>query len=300
MRLFYLGPRGSFTYQAAQAVSRSYALDYELEACVSEREIFDHVERGDGWGIIAWENNVEGYIAQNLDRLIDAHNIAGIERISVNVEFDAFVRPDHTDLTEVSAHPHGLAQCSQFITEHHLRMVPEQSNTAACQNLQAHQIALGPQGSGKLYGLETYRSQVQDYQGAHTDFLVLASRDDTVERNRMHKQLHTVCESIITVIPLVTGPGVVANLLDVFRDNGLNMTSLISRPIKAVDGTYSFVITLDASPWDAQMQAVIEEIQEHGDWVKILAVYPHRDTTHVPASQWNLPHVGHNPMLMEE
>ena len=303
MRLYYLGPHGSFTHQAAQAAAQQYSKNgdsVELSACANEREIVTHVEAGDGWGILAWENNVEGYIAQNLDRLIDAHNIAGIDRLSVNVEFDAFVRKDHTELIEVSAHPHGLAQCTQFIADNQLRLVTAQSNTAACENLQPHQIALGPQNSGELYGLETYKRAVQDYSGAHTDFLVLAPREAVVERNRLRCASKASCESIITVIPLFTGPGVVANLLDVFRDNGLNMTSLISRPIKAVDGTYSFVITLDAAPWDANMQAVLREIEEHGDWVKILAVYEQRDITHVPVSQWNLPQVGINPMLVEE
>ena len=55
-------------------------------------------------------------------------------------------------------------------------------------------------------------------------------------------------ESVLTLIPLVTGPGVLANLLDVFRDAGLNMTSFISRPIKGRTGTYSFIVTLDAAP----------------------------------------------------
>ena len=64
-------------------------------------------------------------------------------------------------------------------------------------------------------------------------------------------------ESVLTLIPLVTGPGVLANLLDVFRDAGLNMTSFISRPIKGRTGTYSFIATLDAAamgatlPWRA-------------------------------------------------
>ena len=159
MRLYYLGPHGSFTHQAAQAAAQRYSKSgdsVELSACANEREIVSHVEATDGWGIIAWENNVEGYIAQNLDRLIDAHNVAGIDRLSVNVEFDAFVRKDHTELIEVSAHPHGLAQCTQFIADNQLRLVPAQSNTAACENLQPHQIALGPQNSGELYGLETY------------------------------------------------------------------------------------------------------------------------------------------------
>ena len=84
-------------------------------------------------------------------------------------------------------------------------------------------------------------------------------------------------ESVLTLIPLVTGPGVLANLLDVFRDAGLNMTSFISRPIKGRTGTYSFIATLDAAPWEQRFHGALVEIAEHGDWAKTLAVYPRRE-----------------------
>ncbi|MFC0264953.1 prephenate dehydratase [Alloscardovia macacae] len=296
MKLYYLGPLGSFTYQAALQVS-AYVPDVQLASCGTERELLDHIERGEGQGILAWENNVEGYVAPNLDKLIDAHNVAGIGRISVDVIFDAYVCPDHTELTEVTAHPHGLAQCLNFTQERGLRPVPAHSNTAACENLEAHQVALAPRGNAERFALDVYAQGVQDYSGAHTDFLHLASRDDALRLSGVLRENNAACESILTVIPLYTGPGVIANLLDVFRDNGVNMTSLISRPIKAVDGTYSFIITLDAAPWDASMSHVLDEVRAHGDWVKILAVYPRYEVQKIPVVDWNLPHLGVNPML---
>ncbi|WP_018143816.1 prephenate dehydratase [Alloscardovia criceti] len=308
MKLYYLGPQGSFTFQAAQDVAHIIPTQvaslagqqFELQSCAREQEIFEHVEEGEGCGIVAWENNVEGYVAVNLDRLIDAHNVAAVFRHSIDVEFDAFVRADHGELTEVTAHPHGLAQCMQFMERNGLRAVSASSNSAALESLQPHQVGLAPRHSGELFGLNTFARSVQDFTGAHTDFLVLAPRGYAVDACTAWKNAHVACESIITVIPLSTGPGVIADLLDVFRDNGINMTSLISRPIKAVDGTYSFIITLDAAPWDSQAQRVLQEIQDHNDWLKILAVYPQRNTVQIPATQWNLPHLGLNPMLEED
>ena len=99
-------------------------------------------------------------------------------------------------------------------------------------------------------------------------------------------------ETIITFIPLSTGPGVLANLLDVVRDAGLNMTSFISRPIKGHDGTYSFIATLDAAPWQPGSRGVLEEIVDHGDWVKTLAVYPRRERPNPPVDAWMLPEGG--------
>ena len=83
-----------------------------------------------------------------------------------------------------------------------------------------------------------------------------------------------------------------ANLLDVLRDAGLNMTSFISRPIKGRDGTYSFIATIDAAPWQEHLRDVLTQVVDHGDWVKTLAVYPRRERPNPPIYAWSLPNGG--------
>ena len=98
----------------------------------------------------------------------------------------------------------------------------------------------------------------------------------------------------MTLIPLVTGPGVLANLLDVFRDAGLNMTSFISRPIKGRTGTYSFIVTLDAAPFGRNVSATrLWKSQNMATGPKTLAVYPSQGTPQ-PARHphWMLPQGG--------
>lgn len=252
MKLFYLGPEGTFTHQAAMTAADQFATlgDFDLIALPDVPAIMQAVQSRQGWGVIAWENNVEGYVVPNLDALIDAPNAAGFARISVDVAFNAFTVRGHSiyDCTgnPVSAHPHGLAQCTRFIAEHHLQPEPASSNAAACRDLKPGRVALGPSICGELYDLDTLAEHVQDFDGAHTEFLVIAPRDVVQELNaRAHSNDAGDFETIITFIPLVTGPGVLADLLDVLRDAGLNMTSFISRPIKGHDGTYSFI----RHPW---------------------------------------------------
>ena len=233
----------------------------------------------------------------NLDALIDATDVAGFARVRVDVAFNAFTVRGHGihDCTGgiVSAHAHGLAQCKRFIAEHHLKPEPSSSNAAACRDLQPGQVALGPSICGELYNLDTLAEHVQDFEGARTEFLVIAPRDVVQDLNaRAHRNNADDFETIITFIPLVTGPGVLADLLDVLRDAGLNMTSFISRPIKGNDGTYSFIATLDAAPREPKFHAVLEEIAEHGDWAKTLAVYPRRERPSPPVDAWMLPEGG--------
>ena len=96
-RLYYLGPEGTFTHQAAIEASRllaaGAAADVTLEPCADAASIVRAVGEGSGWGVVAWENNVEGYVVPNLDMLIDARDVAGFARVGVDVTFCAFVTP---------------------------------------------------------------------------------------------------------------------------------------------------------------------------------------------------------------
>ncbi|PWG60388.1 prephenate dehydratase [Bifidobacterium catulorum] len=291
--LHYLGPQGSFTHQAALEASR---LIDDAGECVAEPNvtaIFDAVGERRGWGVIAWENNVEGYVVPNLDALIDADDVAGFARIGVDISFDALVRHDHTELTAICAHPHGLAQCTGFIADRNLAVRPTASNAAACRDITDTQIALAPSVCADIYGLDVMARSVQDFSGGRTEFLVLAPRDDVRDQlDRIRKTDDRDFESIVAFILLNTGPGVLANLLDVLRYAGLNMTSFISRPIKGNAGTYSFIATFDAAPWQPQFKAALRQVLTHGDWVKTLAVYPRRERPNPPVSAWMLPQGG--------
>lgn len=321
--LYYLGPEGTFTHQAAIEAARKLAAqgvrrEFTFVPCDTVPAILEAAHAGDGWGVIAWENNVEGYVVPNLDLLIDAHDLAGFCRVGVDIAFDAFMTPATYDAvaaryqdlrgaclscadddldtlaidscSTVCAHSHGLAQCRRFARDHGLRALPASSNAAACRDLADGQIALGPSICGSLYGLKRVACGVQDYRSAKTDFLVVAPRDTVFDLLEGPRSLEDVgFESIMAFIPLATGPGVLADLLDVLRDAGLNMTSFISRPIKGHDGTYSFIATLDCAPWEPRFVTTFTEIAEHGDWVKTLAVYPRRERPAPPVNEWMLP-----------
>ena len=159
--------------------------------------------------------------------------------------------------------------------------------------------------------MQTYKSEVQDYQGARTDFLLLAPRPEVSGLARAMFGRSEVegakgagagegpgsrplreFESIIAFIPLHTGSGVLADLLDRFRDAGLNMTSFMSRPIKGNDGTYSFIATIDAAPWEPALGGVMQDLLDLGDWIKTLAVYPRMERPDPPIPDWMLPRAG--------
>ncbi|WP_427898006.1 prephenate dehydratase [Gardnerella pickettii] len=297
-KLCYLGPEGSFTHQAALKVKEKCksldTLRLIPTACENIRNIASKIEDCYDLGIIAWENNIEGVVIPNLDLLIDAKNMVGIARLGVDISFDAVVcQSDSIDnCSTIVAHPHALAQCRKFAQKHGLKEKTASSNAAACRDLAPGEVALCPKICADLYNRQIVSEAVEDFSGARTEFLVLAPRDEALSFVNMQRESYSSFSSIIAFIPRSTGAGVLANLLDVVRDHGLNMTSFMSRPIKGQDGLYSFIATVDSAPWDSTCKAMIQEVVKHGDWVRVLAVYPSNNRNNPIMNDWMLPNGG--------
>lgn len=268
----YLGPEGSFTHQAAMAWAGSSGLGPVVPQG-SVAEVVAAVAAGERrHGVVAIESTVEGYVVPSLDALVEGPDVVAIGERAVDISFDAFVRPDHGRLTEVTAHPHGLAQCREFARERGLTPVVAPSNAAACRDVGPHQVALGPTICGDLYGLEPLESGVEDFEGARTRFLLLVRRDAAVDEELGSRRRPWPWRTMLAITPTVTGPGVLSRITSAFGERGVNLSSLITRPVKAVEGTYVFVLTVDAAPWEPAMAQVFTDLMAAGDRLKTLGV----------------------------
>ena len=290
-RLAYLGPEGTFTHEAALGWVSTLAqgpsrLAVELVPLATVADVYAQVASGEvSYGVVAIENSVEGYVVPSLDAIVAAQDVVAVDEAFVTITFDAFALPDDDGpATQVSSHPHGLAQCQTFITTHSLTTVPATSNAAACRDIVPGQLALAPRICGDLYGLRTHSRSVEDFHGARTRFLLITSRESAVEAGAAGlvravgdaTGAPATWRTMLAITPHVTGPGVLARITDAFGSLGVNMSSLITRPIKSLESRYVFIVTVDGAPWDAPLRSVLDGLLAAGDSVKTLGVFPSR------------------------
>jgi prephenate dehydratase/chorismate mutase/prephenate dehydratase len=125
----------------------------------------------------------------------------------------------------------------------------------------------------------TLAENVGDYPGAQTQFVLLAKRDDA--KGTCAKGLGALknasktpkWQCLLAITPQVTGPGVLARITEQFARRNLNLSALISRPIKGRAGKYVFIVTVDSAPWAPQMRALLADLLAADDAVKTLGVW---------------------------
>ncbi len=249
-RIGFLGPEGTFTHQAAHELAPSADLAPYTDAAA----LFQDMEGGAcAAGVLPMDNTVNGPVMPTVDALLSHEGISIFDDCVLAVSFDAFAvgDPDADPATVVVSHPHGLAQCRDYISSLGLATRAVGSTAAACENLVPGEIALAAPICGGLYPVRRVAVGVEDNALALTHFgLFRPGRPDPA--------LDTATGDVFVLRPNHNVPGILHDILAPLRDHDLNLFNIITRPVATSPGEYVFVLFLDG----VLPQSTITELQE--------------------------------------
>ncbi|MFQ5648987.1 MAG: prephenate dehydratase [bacterium] len=237
------GGRASFHDMAA----RAYFADTEIElkACRTFRQQIQDLLAGEvACAVLAIENTLSGSILPNYSLLQNAAvTIAGEVYLHIRQNLMALPGQALADIEWVKSHPIALHQCSEFLEDHpHLRSVETHDTAESAREIREQRetgvAAIAGTLAAELYGLEILAPSIENIKENYTRFLIIARRDGG------HQVSPTANKASLS-FHVMHKVGALAQILDILRDNGLNLGLIQSTPIPGRPDEYAFHIDVE-------------------------------------------------------
>jgi len=268
VRLAYLGPRGTFCHEAAEAWLKGGG---ELHPQETIEQVIGAVARKEvDQGVVPVENSLEGSVGETLRMLSQEKNLLIQGELLLPVTHCLLAREQIplSSLQRIYSHPQALGQCRQFLSSlDAVRLVPVESTAAAAALVasgKGREAAIAPARAARIYNLEVISEHLEDRRDNITRFIAVGW--GTVPPSGRDK-----CSLLLA---LKDKPGSLYHLLEVFAKNNINMVRIESRPSRRHLGDYLFFIDLEGHLLDQGVAAAVDEARRRAAFCRHLGSYP--------------------------
>lgn len=254
MKVAFLGPRGTYTHQAAE----EYFDSYTGVPCSSIKEI---VEKDVDAAVIPFENSLGGGVGKAIDALrerdveITGEHIVDIDHVLLSKEANI------SDIDTVRSHPQAISQCRDFLDEKEWDEIESSSTAKAAEEIGEGEAAIASRLAGELNDLKVVAENVQDLDSNTTRFFVLngKAREDGDKTS-------------LVLEPGSDRPGLLGSMLSCFSGHGINLAYIQSRPTRNGLGEYYFYVEAEADKESEEFEKALRCIETYSD-VKLLGSY---------------------------
>ncbi|MBI1233322.1 MAG: prephenate dehydratase [Alphaproteobacteria bacterium] len=267
----YLGGPGSYSHFAAQT---HFAGRHSAVAPVVKRDfgsIVKAVEEGEAdYAFLPIENTTTGSINEVYDLLLDT-SLTLVGEHHYRVRHCLVGRATNPDtVTTVYGHPQALAQCRRFLAK--MPGVTQRFASSSTRALE-HAMEEGPSvaaiagaDAARLFGLNVIAEEdVADSAENYTRFVALA-------REAVPPAPNLPCKTSI-VFATAHRPGALVDVLAAFRDEGVNLARLESRPVRGAPWEEMFFLDLEGHQSDPACARALAAVEGHARRLRVLGCY---------------------------
>lgn len=269
----FLGMRGSYSHLASRQFAKNQVNGFCELSCHSFNEVFEKVQKGEAdFGVLPLENTTSGSINEVYD-LLQHTDLTLVGELAYPIKH-CVLATQSVDLSEVDTiytHSQPAQQCSQFIQsldKVHVKYCESSSHAMemVARLNKSNIVALGHEDGGKLYGLSVLKSDIANQQHNLTRFIVVAK-----EPVQVSPQVQTKTLLLMTTSQQA---GALVDALMVFKQFGIRMIKLESRPIYGKPWEEMFYVELEANIHQENTQKALINLEKVTSYLKILGCYP--------------------------
>ena len=248
------GTEGAFSTQAAEKMFSSPRIEYVR----SFANVIRAVETGYArYGILPLENSTAGEVTAVRDLLAE-HGVYIVRAARCMVDHALLANPGTAaeDIREIVSHEMAINQCSRFLSGLDGVKITFAENTAvaakAVRDSGRRDIAaIASRRCAELYGLDVLSGNIRNTDNNHTRFIC-------VSRN---VEIYPGSDRTSVMLTAENRPGSLYRILSRFYALGINLTSIISRPIEGRDFSFRFFMDFETPVYSEEFADLMNTIE---------------------------------------
>ena len=265
LRIALLGPIYSYSHLAAL---HRFGRSVEFMPVGTIAAVFEEVnQRHSDFGLVPVENSTDGRIADTLDMFTRLPvRICG--QVEMHIHHTLLAKCSRTEIREVYSKPQAISQCRNWLAKHlpMARTIEVTSTTVAAQLAAEKQgaAAIASQQAGTEYGLQILAENIEDDPHNSTRFAVIGGQIPDRTGND-----HTAI-----LFQMDHRPGTLADAMNVFKRNKLNLTWIESFPVPGSDRAYLFFAEVETHPTELRFHRAMAALERKALRLEVLGAFP--------------------------
>ena len=132
MKIFYLGPDGTFSHRAAKKIQKDTDTLIACDTLASIPQLLGDTD----YGILPLENSTSCNVHESFDLILE-NKLSIIAEVYLEISFSLYGKKESSikSINTVYAHPMAAKQCQKLLSELNCTVVTANSNLAACDLL---------------------------------------------------------------------------------------------------------------------------------------------------------------------
>lgn len=224
------------------------------------------------FGILPIENTTSGGINDVYDLLLNSRvSIVGEEKVPLRPCLIGLPGASLSHLERIYADPLSVSECSAF-----LGSIPECRiefcSDAALGLKRVHEsgsrlhAAIATEEAADLFGLAVLKGGIANQEESSTRFLLIARKPRKVDAR--------IPSKTSIVIHTLNKPGALVEALAVFKEHGINLTKLESRPVPGNTWEEMFYVDFHGNSEDEGVKSALGDLTKLVRFIKVLGCYP--------------------------
>ncbi|MFP3868212.1 MAG: prephenate dehydratase [Desulfobacteraceae bacterium] len=270
LKVAFLGPEATFTHLAA---IKRFGRSSQFGPLPTIQDVFFEVEKGKyHLGVVPIENSTEGVVNDTLDLFVQTPlKVCG--EIYLEISHDLISRTgQRQDIEIIYTHPQAFAQCRQWLRANlpEIPVMDVRSTGVAAQKAaqNPNSAAIASSFAASLYDLRVVEPRIENHRGNATHFFIIGPQS----------QGQTGADKTSMIFGVDDVPGALYNMLRPLAERRINMTRIVSRPIKTVAWRYLFFVDLDGHGEEEPVQGCLAEMERLSVFFKIMGSFPRSET----------------------